>query len=308
MLDGSIAGASANVVDLCDVESPPPAAGVLHREPRDEARRRGSASRRIGRGEDLAVRALRPVDLVLSVLAGRLPRRGRGWLAHFGVKPAVECHGSRGAHPRSAAVGAAARLAQRPRRVAVREELRGRARVCKTQASERSFASRPRSCCAPTATFCSRSVPPASRTRATGNFPAASSSRARRRATRSTASSREELGIEVTTREPVARAAIRLSACARRAPFLPRVRMGRRASRPRRPGVRVADAGHATRRAAAAGEHAHPGRARLAAVYGITNAEDSDEDAFLAARLARTRRVDCGWCRSATRRGRSRAA
>ena len=54
---------------LRDVQSPPPAARIFHREPRDQAHRRGSPSRRIGRGEDLAVRALRPLDLVLSVLA-----------------------------------------------------------------------------------------------------------------------------------------------------------------------------------------------------------------------------------------------
>ena len=68
--------------DLRDVEPPPSAARILQREPRDEARRRGGASGRIGRGEDLAVRALRAVDLVLSVQPGRLPRGGRGWLAY----------------------------------------------------------------------------------------------------------------------------------------------------------------------------------------------------------------------------------
>ena len=77
MLDGSIAGAVDERADLRDVEPAPPAARVLGREPRDEARRRGGASGRIGRGEDLAVRALRAVGLVLSVRAGRLPRGGR---------------------------------------------------------------------------------------------------------------------------------------------------------------------------------------------------------------------------------------
>ena len=43
----------------------------------------------VGRGKDLAVRALRPVDLVLSVQAGRLSRRRRRWLAHFGVAKAA---------------------------------------------------------------------------------------------------------------------------------------------------------------------------------------------------------------------------
>ena len=50
-----------------------------------------------------------------------------GWLAHFGVKPAGDRARGRRAHARGAAVGAAARVAQRPRRVAVREEPRGRA-------------------------------------------------------------------------------------------------------------------------------------------------------------------------------------
>ena len=77
MLDGSIAGAVDEHRHLCDVEPPAPAAGIFRREPRDEACRRGSAPGRIGRGKDLAVRALRTVDLVLSVRAGRLPRGGR---------------------------------------------------------------------------------------------------------------------------------------------------------------------------------------------------------------------------------------
>ena len=116
MLDGSIAGGAANVRRLCDVEPPPPAARVFHREPRDQARRRGSASRRIGRGEDLAVRALRPVDLVLSVLAGRLSGRGRRLARAFRRQAGGERARSGSAHARSAAMGVAARIAQRPRR------------------------------------------------------------------------------------------------------------------------------------------------------------------------------------------------
>ena len=60
---------------LRDVEPPAPAARVHEREPRDEARRRRGASGRVRRGEDLAVGALRVVDLVLPVRAGRLPCR-----------------------------------------------------------------------------------------------------------------------------------------------------------------------------------------------------------------------------------------
>ena len=52
-------------------------------------------------------------------------------------------------------------------------------------------------------------------------------SRAKRRATRSSASLREELGIDVRRAIAVARPALRLSARARRAPFLSRVRDGR---------------------------------------------------------------------------------
>ena len=51
------------------------------------------------------------------------------WLAAFGVGAAEVRARRRGAHARSAAVRAAARLAQRPRRVAVRQELRRRRRA-----------------------------------------------------------------------------------------------------------------------------------------------------------------------------------
>ncbi len=77
MLDGSDRRAFGQRADLRDVESAASAARVLQRKPRDAPRGRGSASRRIGRGKDLAVRALRAVDFVLSVQPGRLPCRGR---------------------------------------------------------------------------------------------------------------------------------------------------------------------------------------------------------------------------------------
>ncbi len=112
--------------DLRDVEPPPHAARVLQREPRDEARRRRSASGRVGRGKDLAVRTLRAVDLVLSVRPGRLPR-GRRRLARALRRQVAGKRARRaGAHQGSAAVGALARLAQRPRGLAIREELRRR--------------------------------------------------------------------------------------------------------------------------------------------------------------------------------------
>ena len=77
MLDGTIAAAGREPADLRHVESPPSDAGIFQRESRDEALRRRGASRRIGRGEDLALRALRPLGVVLSVQPGRLSRGGR---------------------------------------------------------------------------------------------------------------------------------------------------------------------------------------------------------------------------------------
>ena len=77
MLDGTIAAPIVERADLRDVEPAASASRILQRESRDAAHRRGSASRRIGRGKDLAVRALRLVDLVLSVQPGRFPCRGR---------------------------------------------------------------------------------------------------------------------------------------------------------------------------------------------------------------------------------------
>ena len=83
----------------------------------------------IGRGEDLALGALRPVALVLSVRPGRLPG-SRRWLAAVPRRAgAARRRSARGAAPRRRAVLAAARLAQRPRRVAVRSRLRRFARA-----------------------------------------------------------------------------------------------------------------------------------------------------------------------------------
>ena len=78
---------------------------------------------RDGRGEDLAVRALRPVGELLPLRPGRVPARSWStWLKSFG------CPSSEKAKRRSAAVGAAARLAQRPRRLPIRQGLGGPAR------------------------------------------------------------------------------------------------------------------------------------------------------------------------------------
>ena len=69
----------------------------------------------------------------------------------------------------------------------------------------------------------------------------------------------EELGRRCPPRGAVDRAGVRVSTCARRAQFLPRLRLGRRAARARRAGVRVADARRIRRGAAASREHARAG-------------------------------------------------
>ena len=140
----------------------------------------------------------------------------------------------------------------------------------------------------PTGRCCWRSARRARPTPATGNSPAASSSPANRRARRSIANCTRSWGCAVRRAAPWLVAALRLSARARRAPLLPRLRVGRRAGRPRRPGVRVADARALRRRAAAAGQHARCcARCVLPPVYGITMAGDLGEAAFLArARVA----------------------
>src|SRR6266545_1766139 len=124
-------------VDKTDlVEPPAPAARILQREPRDEARRRRGASGRVGRGEDLAVRAIRNVDLVLPVQPGRLSRGGRR-LARGVRRQGGELRTrARGARARGAAVRVAARLAQRPRCVAVRAQLRGRLRAAQERQTD----------------------------------------------------------------------------------------------------------------------------------------------------------------------------
>ena len=256
MLDGSIAGGVGQRRRLRDVEPPPPAARVLHREPRDQARRRRGASRanrsrRRSRCPSASACGSRSIRSRRTTTSPRSPAGSRTSAS----KPPPNAQEARGAHARGAAVGAAARLAQRPRRVAVRQELRRRAGARRSRRPQRrrvSDAHRARRarrapcCCGPTARCCSRSGRRASRTRATGNSPAASSSPASRRAHALDRELHEELGIDVRARVAVARAGVRLSARARRAPLLPRVRVGRRARRPRRPGVRVADARHAT--------------------------------------------------------------
>ena len=124
MLDGSIAGAATNVLIYATSNRrhllPEYFAENLETKHVGEEVHPGE----IGRGEDLAVRALRPVDLVLSVRQDDYLAAVVGWLAHFGVGAAARARRRR-AHARGAAVRAAARLAQRPRRLAVRAHWAG---------------------------------------------------------------------------------------------------------------------------------------------------------------------------------------
>jgi hypothetical protein len=116
-LDGSISTTSDNMLIYATSNRPPPDAGVHGGEPRDQVRRRRDPSGRDGGGEDLALRALRPVGHVLSFRPGRVPRHRRAMAQ--ALRPRRRAMLARG----SAAVVAAARLAQRARRLPVRTRL-----------------------------------------------------------------------------------------------------------------------------------------------------------------------------------------
>ena len=323
MLDGTIAAAGREHADLRDVESPPPDARVLQREPRDEAHRRRGPSRRIGRGEDLALRALRPVGVVLSVQPGRLSRGGRRRGSRRSAsrrrnrrarrKPArakpcsSRCSAARGA---AASHGSSRGATPAPPGCAKtkRERVSGASPAARCRGDHRARR---------TGRCCSRSVPRARRTPATGNFPAASSSPARRRAQRSIASSPRSSGITVRRAAPWLVQRFRYPHAHVAAPFLPRVRLGRRARRSRRAGVRVANAGTLRRRAAAAGQHVRA--ARAAAAAGVRDhawptisakpcfsrareaALDRGLEAHAAARKELARRAAARACRGARR-------
>ena len=127
VLDGSIAAASENCLIYATSNRRHLMPEYMQREPRVQARRRGDPSGRDLRGEDLALRALRAVGVVLSVRPGRLSADRRRSGSSTSRRPA-----RRHARPRTArgaAVGAHARLAQRARRVAVRARLGGQARI-----------------------------------------------------------------------------------------------------------------------------------------------------------------------------------
>ena len=173
-----------------------------------QARRRGSPSRRIGRGKDLAVRALRPVDLVLSVQPGRLPRRGRPVARAFRRRrrrrraTPRRCIAKRCSSRCSAARAAAASRGSSRKRYAGARALDGGKRQAQARApSERSARSSRVAAAvilhAATAACCSRSVPPGKAVRGLLGI-SRRQARARRNAARDALERelREELGID----------------------------------------------------------------------------------------------------------------
>src|SRR5690606_10295580 len=104
--------------DLRHVEPPPPDARVHAREPRREAPARWrDPSGRDRRGEDLAVRALRTLGVVLSVPPGRLSRDRRALAGELRLRRARDRRSPR----RCAALRARARFAFGARCLAVRQ-------------------------------------------------------------------------------------------------------------------------------------------------------------------------------------------
>ena len=74
VLDGSLAATSENLRRVRHLESSPSHARVHAGEPRGAPRRGRDPSGRVGGGEDLALRTLRPVGVVLPLHAGRVSR------------------------------------------------------------------------------------------------------------------------------------------------------------------------------------------------------------------------------------------
>ena len=143
ILDGSVAAGIRQRADLRHQQPPPPAARVHEGEPHLPAHRgRRGASGRGGRGEDLAVRALRPVGQLLSVQPGRVPgdRRRSGCAASAsaprrsprrarkrwsGRSSAARARaGSRSSSPRTTPEGATLERRRRARRRACRSTWR----------------------------------------------------------------------------------------------------------------------------------------------------------------------------------------
>ena len=146
-------------------------------------------------------------------------------------------------------------------------------------------------CSAAMAACCWRSACPATPTQATGNFPAASSSPANRRATRCCASSHEELGIVVTRAAPWLTQRFDYPHAHVELAFLPRVRMAT-ASRIGHDGQAIAwqTPGRDRRDAAAAGQRAGAARARLAGRVCDLDGRGPGRGGISRARARRARR------------------
>ena len=124
ILDGSVAAATPNVLIYATSNRRHLLPEYMKENLTLHAHRgRRGASGRGGRGEDLAVRALRPVGELLSVQPGRVP--GHHGAVAVALRRAAQAH--RGGAAGGAGVGAGARLAQRPRGLPVRPRLRGAA-------------------------------------------------------------------------------------------------------------------------------------------------------------------------------------
>ena len=252
--------------DLRDVEPPASAARVFQREPGDAAHRRGSASRRIGRGEDLALRAFRPVDLVLPVQPGRLPGRGRvvaGGVRRRAREIRARIRGDESARRCSSRCSADRAAVASPG--SSRGGTRARRRCAGNRASDRRRRiHRPRrrgGDRAPGRARTARAASDRQGLRGLLGIPGRQARAGRDPAARARSRAQGRTGPRGAPCRALDRAAIPVSARARRAALLSRLRMGRRAGRPRRSGVRVAKAGEVRRRAAAAREHARAARA-----------------------------------------------
>ena len=140
-------GGVRELPDLRDLQPAPPDAGVHAGEPRDQARRRGDPSGRDRRRRRSRFRSASACGS-RSIRSTRTStwRSSTCWLEHFGVPGA----GTRSRAQGGAAVGAHARLAQRPRRLAVRARLGGQAADAGTkrasEADVSAHASRSRRC------------------------------------------------------------------------------------------------------------------------------------------------------------------